>query len=124
MAFSLFGHTILSNSELADLKSFALTEEEKAVALLKSTPLGKTVANAITAAEGASTLSGPAKFEQVLASTLPSLQTLLTKAGFQAEVASLEDIGRQFVQTVFNDVKSTTAGTWATNILTALGVKI
>lgn len=121
MALKIFGLTILSSSELAAIKSFALTEGEKAVAALKQTDIGKTVAADIATA-ASTDLTGVEKFEQVLTNTLPLIQTLLTSQGLKAELADLEDLGRSLVQTVYNDIKSTTVGTWATSILKLLGI--
>ena len=121
MSLKIFGLTILSSAELASIKSFALTEGEKAVAALKQTDIGKTVAADI-ATVASTTLTGPQKFEQVLTNTLPLIQALFTKQGQTVELADLEDVGRSLVQTVYNDVKSTTAGTWATSILKLLGI--
>jgi hypothetical protein len=121
MALKIFGLAILSSAELATLKTFALTEGEKAVAALKQTDIGKTVAADIAAAANAD-LTGMQKFEQVLTNTLPLIQALFTKQGQQVEMADLEDVGRSLVQTVYNDVKSTTVGTWAAGILKLLGI--
>ena len=121
MAFKIFGLTILSSAALAAIQSFALTEGEKAVAALKQTDIGKAVAADIATA-ASTTLTGPQKFEQVLANTLPQIQALFTKQGQAAALADLEDVGRSLVQTVYNDVKSTTAATWATSILKLLGI--
>ncbi|HZU64958.1 MAG TPA: hypothetical protein VFF98_14830 [Novosphingobium sp.] len=121
MAIKIFGLTILTSTELASVKSFALSEATKAVAALKETPVGTAIANAISDIDNAN-LTGIQKFEKVLSDTLPQLQQLLTAQGLKAELADLEDLGRSLVQTIYNDFKSTTAGTWATSILKLLGI--
>ena len=70
MAIKIFGLTILTSTELASVKSFALSEATKAVAALKETPVGTAIANAISDIDNAN-LTGIQKFEKVLSDTLP-----------------------------------------------------
>lgn len=100
----------------------ALSEVQHAVAALKQTDIGKTVAADIKSLKD-STLSGTAKFEQVLGNTLPLIISYASGGGVSAVLTDVESIGRELVQSTFNDVASTKAGSIATAILAMFGKK-
>ena len=125
---SLLGIHVLTDAQFAALKAaghsvqtFAISEAEKAVIALKQTDIGAAVANDIQAI-ASKDLTGPQKFEAVLANTLPLVLKFATGGGFAAVEKDVEDIARSLVQAVFNDVKSTTAGSVAGAILHAIGL--
>lgn len=107
---------------IAAVEAFALTEAQKAVAALKNTLIGSTVAKDIKALSS-STMSGQQKFEAVLTNTLPLITELLSDGGVKKTTKEVEDIGRALVQSVFNDVASSKAAGVASAILKLLGLK-
>lgn len=107
---------------IAAVEAFALTEAQKAVAALKNTLIGSTVAKDIKALSS-STMSGQQKFEAVLTNTLPLITELLSDGGVKRTTKEVEDIGRALVQSVFNDVASSKAAGVASAILKLLGLK-
>ena len=125
---SFLGIHILTDEQFDALKkaghevtTFAISEVDKAVAAAKTTDLGKSVAAAIQAVDN-QTLSGTQKFEQALAAILPEVLHYLTGGGVSALIDDVEDFGRQLLQSVFNDVKSSTAGKIAGELLDAIGL--
>lgn len=120
---SFFGIHILSDAAVAHLKAaghdvteFVASEADKAVIALKGTSIGATVAADIAAVTDHA-LTGPQKFEKVLANTLPLVLQYVTGGGFAGVLKDVEDIARGLVQSVFNDTKSTNAGKVAADIL-------
>ena len=123
MAF--LGIHIISSAKLNELKQqaeqFAMTEAGRAVIALQKTDIGAAVAADIKAVSS-TTMTGGQKFEAVLANTLPLIVKYATGGGISAVVDDVEDIGRALVQMVFNDVKSTKAGSIGRQILKLLGL--
>ena len=84
-----------------------LSATQKAVAALKTTSVGSVVAAEIKTLSSA-TLSGEEKFAQALATALPLIQQFLTSKGAAAvAIDDVEDIGRELVQSLYNDLLST-----------------
>jgi stalled ribosome rescue protein Dom34 len=124
---SFLGIHILTDAQLKTLKdagheiaTIALTDAQKAVAALKETDLGKTVAADIAAVAGSGTATQ--KFENVVAATMPEVLKLVASGGVTAALADVESITREFVQSVFNDTKSSTAGKIASALLAVLKI--
>lgn len=105
---------------IAAAEAFALTEMQKAINALKKTEVGAAVAADIRALTS-SALTGPQKFEQVVANTLPLVAALATKGGTDVAVNEAEDLARALVQDVFNEIASTRAFSIASLVLRALG---
>jgi hypothetical protein len=122
MSVGSFFKKIFASPQGQSVQAFALTETQKAVVALTKTGLGAAVAADIATLSN-SGLTGTQKFEQVVANTLPQIVTLLTSGGRAVTLAEVEDLGRALVQQVFNDTKSTKAGTVATLILGLLGLR-
>jgi hypothetical protein len=122
---ALFGIHFMTSKQLAAMKaevsSFAMTEAGKAVAILKTTEIGKAVAADIAAVSN-KRLSGSQKFEKVVASTAPLIVKYVTGGGFAAVEADVVDIARNLVQSVYNDFKSSTAPNLAKAILKIVGI--
>lgn len=122
---ALFGIRILTSKQIAAIKaeaaSVAMTEAGKAVAILKTTDIGKAVAADIAAISN-KRLSGSQKFEKVVANTAPLLVKYITGGGFAAVEADVIDIARNLVQSVYNDFKSSTAPGLAKAILKIVGI--
>ena len=119
----ILGLRILSKERFNDLKAAAdsalnivPSETAKAVLALKQTEIGAAVASDIEAISSKD-MTGAQKFEAVLANTLPLVLSFLSGKGLAVALDEIEDIGRALVQSVFNDFKSTTAGTIAKIIL-------
>lgn len=117
----IFGLTITTKKVVPILEAFALTETQKAVAALKTTTIGASVADSINALKNEQ-LSGTEKFERVVAFTLPLIATFVAGDGKPA-LKDVEDVGRALVQEIYNDVVSSKAATIATIILRLLGLK-
>lgn len=122
MNIGSFLKSIIPSKAAKSVIAFALTEEQKAVAALKQTAIGAAVAADIKALKS-DTMSGQQKFEEVVKNTLPLIVSMIAEGGVQKTVKDVEDIGRALVQSVFNDVASTKAGSIATTILKLLGIK-
>lgn len=122
---ALFGIHILSSKQIAAIKAeaagLAMTEAGKAVAILKTTPIGKVVADDI-AAIGNKRLSGSQKFEAVVATTAPLILNYVTGGGMKAVAGDAEDLARNLVQSIYNDLQSKTAKKVASFILKMIGV--
>lgn len=98
------------------IEQFAVSEVQKAVGVLKTTSIGATVVADIAAAKDTQ-LSGAQKFEQVFANTVPLVLKYVTGGGVEAVEADVADIARELVQSTYNDVLATKAGSIATAIL-------
>ena len=98
-----------------------LTDAQKAIAALKNTEVGAVAADikALTS----STMSGAEKFEAVVVNTLPLLVDALKAGGITKGLKEVEDIGRAFVQDVFNSTISKKAETIGSLLLKVLGLK-
>lgn len=105
------------------VKAFAMTEVQKAVAAIKTTAIGATVAADIRSLT-TSRLTTQERFEQVVANTLPLVAQLATAPGAaQVAIEDVNSVTRELVQSIFNDTKSTKAGSIAATILTLLGLR-
>ena len=100
----------LNDEQIAALKSAghhieeaAITEGQKAVAALKLTSVGATITDTIKILHS-QTLTGLQKFEQVVATVMPTVLNFLTGNGFHDLVDNVEGIAREAVQSLFNDV--------------------
>jgi hypothetical protein len=122
MSIGKFIKSIFGGSAGQAIKAIALSEADKAVAALKTTAIGGTVAANIKALTNAQ-MSGSEKFEKVAQATMPLVLTFLVDGGTKAALKDVEDIARGLVQSTFNDVASTKAGGIAALILRLLGVK-
>jgi hypothetical protein len=98
-----------------------LSEGQKAVAAIASSTVGQTIADEIHIVASAD-MSGPQKFEAVVAKATPLLLTLASD-GPAGLVDDVEDLARAVVQEIYNRVASVTIGAVAKAILKALGVK-
>lgn len=109
---------------------FVVSEVQKAVAVLKTTDLGGAIAKIVTDVTtktnpDGSVMTGSEKFASVLADSIPLVEQFLTNKGaVGVAVTAVEDVARELVQSIFNDTKSTTAGSLATQVLALFGVKI
>ncbi|HEX8418964.1 MAG TPA: hypothetical protein VF638_03015 [Sphingomonas sp.] len=101
---------------------YALSEAQKAVAALKQTTVGQAVAANIKTIESTS-MTGSEKFAKVVADTAPLIVDLANGAGRKVILKDVEDIARQLVQDVFNDVMSKNAGGVARLILSLFGLR-
>lgn len=122
---SLFGIHILTDAQLKLLKdaghqveTFALSEGQKAVAALKASDVGQAVAADVKSLTDSS-LSGGEKFEKVLANTLPLVVKFVAGGGVTAALDEVESLGRELVQSVVDDVESSSAGRIAKAVLAA-----
>ena len=122
MNIGSFFKNIFSSSAAKSVEAFALTEAQKAVAALKQTTIGATVAADVKAISDKA-LSGTEKFEAVVANTMPLIANFLTSGGRKTAIAEVEDVARALVQDVFNDTLSTKAASIASVILKLLGIK-
>lgn len=123
MSIGSFLAKIFGSKAGQSIKAFALTEAQKAVAALKTTPIGAIVAADIAALQNAR-LTGAQKFELVVTNTMPKVVALVSTPGAIAiEVADVESVTRELVQSVFNDAASSKAGSIARLILALLGIK-
>lgn len=113
---------IFGSKAAKSVEALTLTEAQKAVAALKTTTIGAAVAADIKTI-GSKDLSGEEKFAQVLANTTPAIAAFVSGGGVKAAAKDVEDIARALVQSIFNDVASTKAGSIATTILKLLGIK-
>jgi len=114
----------------AHVVDFAVSEVQHAVAILKTTELGAQVAQIVkdvtakTNTDG-SPMTGAQKFEHALADVLPlAVAFLTTKGAIGVAVDEVEDVARELLQSTFNDVKSSTAGSLAGQILALFGIKL
>lgn len=108
----------------AVLKAVKISDVDKAVAALRDTAIGKAVAADIAVlGSGSKNMTGPEKFEAVVANTLPALALFVSTDSRNLQVKEVEDIGRALVQSVFNSMASTKASTIASMVLKLLGVK-
>ncbi len=115
---------IFGASNSAAVTDFAMSEVQKAVAVLKATSIGTVVANDISALMNAN-MSGEQKFASVLASTTPLIVSFLSGKGVaQIALTQVEDIARELIQSMYNDTKSSTAGGLAAQVLALFGVKL
>lgn len=125
---SVFGLHLLTDAQYEALKAaghevagIVLSDTQHAVALIKAkTDVGKTIAADIAAVKNDS-LSALEKFEEVVKTTIPEVERLLAPGGVAEAVADVESIARELVQSVFNDVASTHAGTVAASLIQLVG---
>lgn len=122
MSLKSFLKSIVGSKPGKVVANIVLTDAAQAVAALKNTPIGQSVADDIKALSS-STLTGPQKFEQVVESTLPLIQDLLATGGLKKNLKEVEDIGRALVQDVFNSVVSKKADVVGSLILQLLRLK-
>ena len=122
MSIGTFIKNLFGSATVKSIETFALTETQKAVAALAKSSIGQNIAADIAALTDSS-LAGAEKFEQVVTTTLPMLANMLSASGRQTALAEVEDLGRALVQQIYNDTKSTKAGSIATLILGLLGIK-
>lgn len=123
MSIGSFFSKIFGSKAGQSVAAFALTEAQKAVAALKTTPIGAIVASDIAALKNAR-LTGAQKFELVVTNTMPKVVALVSTPGAVAiEIADVESVTRELVQSIFNDAASSKAATIAQLILTLLGIK-
>jgi len=122
MSIGSFFSKIFGSKAGQSVQAFAMTEAQKAVAALSKTTIGATVAADIASLTNSS-LSGAEKFAQVVGNTAPLLASFLTQGGVATAVADAEDVARQLVQSLYNDLQSTKAGSVAKSILALLGIK-
>lgn len=120
MALKIFGFTLISNADLAELKAaasreidtivpFWKAEADKVVAALKNTEIGDAVADSIVAISDAN-LSGAEKFSKVVGEIAPLVLNYVNRGGVNAVIEDVEDLARQLVQSTYNDVMSTGFG--------------
>jgi hypothetical protein len=101
-------------------EGFVMTEVQKAVAMLKATSIGATVAADIAAIENKS-LSGVEKMATVVSNTVPLIINYLARGGIKAVEVDVLSLAKELSQSVFNDFKSTSAGKIAADILKLFG---
>ena len=121
----IFGIRIISDAKFQALKAeaedFIDTEADKVVAALKQTEIGDAVADSIRAIKDAN-LSGQEKFAAVVGEIGPVVLDYVISGGIPAVLDDVEDIARQLVQSVYNDVMSTGFGKILADIKRLLGL--
>ncbi|EZP57269.1 hypothetical protein [Sphingomonas sp. RIT328] len=114
--FPAFIAKLFRSSPAQEVADIVITEAQQVIALLMALPIAAVVRDDIRTIANDS-LSGQQKFDVVLGRTLPVLLDLLTAKGLNVAAKDIEDIGRGFVQAVYNEFASTRAGTIAKLIL-------
>ena len=99
----------------------ALSEAQKAVAVLKTTPVGVAAVDAVNSM-AATDKTGPEKLEGAVAAVAPAVLDYVQKGGVKAVLADVESVGRELVQSTFDDIKSASAGSIASAVLKIAGV--
>lgn len=121
----IFGIRIITDAKFRALKAeagaFIDTEADKVVAALKQTAIGDAVADSICALKNKD-MSGGEKFAAVLAETAPVILGYIKDDGIDAVIDDVEDLARQLVQSVYNDVMSTGFGKIVADIKRLLGL--
>lgn len=113
---------LFRSSAAQEVIEVAVTATQKAIALLMTLPIAQVVRDDVQTINSGS-LSGQQKFDVVLGKTLPALVDLLEGQGLDVLVKDVEDIGRGFVQAVYNETASTRAGSIASRILALFGIR-
>ncbi len=90
------------------LEHFVVSEVQSLVAEVKTTPLGTTAMNIVSALTAHSG-SGEEKMEMLIASVTPALTKLKAAGGLNSLGASIEDFAKEFGQSVYNDFKAASA---------------
>lgn len=121
----IFGIRIISDAKFqaikAEAEDFIETEADKVVAALKQTEIGDAVADSIRAIKNAD-LSGQDKFAAVVSEMGPVVLDYVISGGIPAVLDDVEDIARQLVQSVYNDVMSTGFGKLLKDLKALLGL--
>lgn len=98
------------------------TDTQKFVAVLLTMPIAATTGDRILSLANDSH-SGQQKFDIVLGSALPALVELIAERGTKLPASDVEDIAREFVQAVYNQVASPRAALLARVLLPLFGVE-
>jgi predicted DNA repair protein MutK len=124
---NILGIHVLTEKQFELLKNagheityLAATPVQQAVAALTALPIGSAIHADIVAIES-KTMTGPQKFEAVVAKTLPALVETLAAHGVGATIAEVADIGRELVQSIFNAFTSKIAPSLAGAIVDGIG---
>jgi hypothetical protein len=97
------------------------TDSQKIVAVLLTLPIASAVRDNILSLANDS-LSGKQKADLVVAKALPALVGLIANKGMAVPAGDLEDIARELVQTLYNQVASPRAALLARVLLPLFGV--
>lgn len=87
------------------LKDVAISAVQKAVALIKETPLGTAIANLVSAASLSTTTSGADKFSAVLAAVTDAYNAFVGNGGLSGLIASGVSVLRQTIQFVYDEMQ-------------------
>jgi hypothetical protein len=98
------------------------TDTQKIVAVLLTLPIASAARDNILSLANDS-LSGKQKADLVVAKALPALVCLITDKGMAVPAGDLEDIARELVQTLYNQVASPRAALLARVLLPLFGVE-
>ena len=110
-----------SPAAVTAVKTFASSTAQQVIAGLKATDIGSVVAADIATVESTG-LSGAAKFDQVVATTVPLILKYAEGGGIAAVEADVVGIAQGLVQTIYLDVQSTSFAKLATPLLKLLGL--
>jgi hypothetical protein len=110
----LFIH-FLNDDQIAALKAAghnlevaAVTAGQHAVALIKASPVGSQITNMIHTVESQS-MTGAEKAASVLVQAVPLIASFVADHGASL-IASVEDTGREVIQSLFNDTLGAVKG--------------
>ena len=98
------------------------TDTQKIVAVLLTLPIASDARDNILSLANDS-LSGKQKADLVVAKALPALIDLVAEKGVAVPAGDLEDIARELVQTLYNQVASPRAALLARVLLPLFGVE-
>lgn len=121
MKIATFLRGLLGNVRPKAMIKAAPTDTQKLVAVLLKLPVASEARDNILSLASDS-LSGQQKFEIVLSRALPALATLIGGKGLEVSAGDVEDIAREFVQAVYNQVASPRATLVARAVLALLDV--
>lgn len=117
---SFFKRLIAKARPAAPIK-VAPTDTQKLVAVLLTLPIAADARDAILSLVGDS-YSGRQKADIVVGKTLPALAELIAARGMQLPASDIEDLARELVQTLYNQIASPRATLVARLLLTLFGV--
>ena len=117
----IFGIHILTKTQLASIKGFALGELDKAVAAAKQTEIGGAAAHAIALVEQPG-LSGAQKMEKAIEIVAPVVIDYVAKGGLAAVIADAEQFARAVIESTLADAKQTKALQIAQVVLRLIGL--
>lgn len=123
MKINLFGlHISISTTMLAALKSFGLSEFDKAVIAAKKTELGAAVAAIVKAVDDPS-LTGAQKMTAALEQAMPVVLDYAARGGFVGVLTDTEAFARSLIESTLSDIRTTATARVATALLGLFGIR-